>query len=362
VRRSLLLIPVLFVLTSFAQTRQPGLGDKQVVIETSMGSIILEVFPEIAPKHVERFLERIRNGFYVGTTFHRSIRYGIIQGGDPLTRDAGNFERFGTGGLMEITAEINDESHIRGTVSAVLVPGDADSAGSQFFICVTDQTQLDGQFTVFGRVVEGIEVTEQISATETDDQLRLLQRVEILRTGERERPAAEVIPFADSSVDELARYRVRFRTDLGEIEIGFYPQKAPEHVRRFLQYSVLGLYEGTIYHRVVPGFVIQGGSFYSRKPPVPDRYGGLTKPLKAEFSDEEHVRGIVSMARGDNPDSAIDSFFIVLEAQPALDEKYTVFGYVTKGIDSVDGISQVPVRGEEPIFPIKIEEVQVVEQ
>lgn len=352
---------LLFFPGVFAQSELPPLGEKQVVIETTMGQIVLEVFPSLAPNHVESFLKRIREGFYEGTTFHRAIRYGIIQGGDPLTRDASQFDRFGSGGLLELAAEINDESHIRGTVSAVLIPGNPDSAGSQFFICVTDQKQLDGQYTIFGRVVEGIEVVERISASDTDENQRIMQKVEIIGTFERDRPAPEVLPFSDSTIQELSRYRVQFKTDLGDIEIAFYPDLAPEHVRRFLQYSTLGLYEGTKFHRVVPGFVIQGGSFFSRDRPIPEKYGTLLQPLRAEFSDEKHVRGIVSMARGEDPDSAIDSFFIVLEPQPALDGKYTVFGYVTKGIDSVDGISQVPVRGEEPIFPIKIQQIKVID-
>jgi peptidyl-prolyl cis-trans isomerase B (cyclophilin B) len=362
VRKFSLLVVLFSVTAALAQSKNPIFGEKQVVIETNKGSIVLEVFPQEAPEHTTRFLERIRSSFYVGTTFHRGVRYGIIQGGDPLSRDQANFERYGSGGLGELDAEINDQSHVRGTVSAVLVPGNPDSAGSQFFICVTDQTQLDGQHTIFGRVVEGMEVAEQISTLEVDDQQRFLRRIEILKTYERPRPEPEKLPFADASPDELVQHTVRIKTDLGNVEIGFFPDTAAEHVRRFLQYSELGLYEGTTFHRVVPGFVIQGGSFYSRKPPVPEKYGSLMKPLKAEFNDKEHIRGIVSMARGEDPDSAIDSFFIVLEPQPSLDGKYTVFGYVVTGIDTVDGISQVPVRGEEPIFPVRIDQVEVLKK
>jgi cyclophilin family peptidyl-prolyl cis-trans isomerase len=224
---------------------------------------------------------------------------------------------------------------------------------------VTDQLQLDGEFMAFGRVVEGMEVVEKISLAETDETQRIKQRIEISHTFERDRPPPEEIPFGQTPVEELALYRAVIVTNLGEIEIAFYPQDAPEHVRRFLRFSELGLYTGTVFHRVVPGFVIQGGSMYERSEPVPEKYVKFFKPLKGEFNEHQHVRGTVSMARGDDPDSAIDSFFISLAPQPSLDGKYTVFGYVTKGIDTVDGISQVPVQGERPIMPVNVERMRV---
>ena len=96
------------------------------------------------------------------------IRYGIIQGGDPLSKDPAKAAQYGTGGLNELKAEPNPEKHTTGAVSAVLTPGNPDSAGAQFFVCATDQPTLDGQYTVFGRVVEGIEIVQQISAVEAD--------------------------------------------------------------------------------------------------------------------------------------------------------------------------------------------------
>lgn len=339
----------------------PGTGEKQVVLVTDYGEIVLEVFPEKAPLHVQSFLKRIRGLDYVGTTFHRVIPFGIIQGGDPISKDPAKRDLYGTGGLFQLKSEFNDVSHLRGTVSAVLVPGNEDSAGSQFFICVTDQTQLDGQFTAFGRVVEGMTVVEQISQLETDQEERLLKRVEVTHTYERERPPPLAAPFADADVEELGRYHVIVQTNLGDIELAFYPQDAPEHVRQFLSFTQLGLYDGTTFHRVVPGFVVQGGSLSTRQPPIPEKYRPFLKTLKAEFSEHLHVRGTLSMARGDEPDSALDSFFIVLEPQPTLDGHYTVFGFVVDGIETVDGLSQVPVQGETPIMPVTIRQMRVVE-
>jgi len=335
-------------------------GEKQVVLVTEFGEIVLEVLPAKAPNHVKAFLNRVRQGDYVGTLFHRAIPYGIVQGGDPLSRDPGKRDLYGTGGLFELKSEFNDESHLRGAVSAVLVPGSKDSAGSQFFICVTDQVQLDGQYTVFGRVAEGIRVIEQISQLATDDQQRIIERVEIVRTYERERPPSPVIPFADTEVQELGLYRVIIETNLGDIELAFFPENAPEHVRQFLRFAEVGLYDGTTFHRVVPGFVVQGGSLSSRSEPIPEEHSQFLRNLPAEFNEQKHVRGVLSMARGDDPNSALDSFFIVLAPQPSLDNQYTVFGYVLKGIETVDGISQVPVQGETPILPVKVSKMRVV--
>ncbi len=341
------------------QSDPPVAAAKQVVFRTSHGEFALELYPQSAPRHVNAFLERVQQGSYVGTAFHRAIARGIVQGGDPISRDSDRRDEYGTGGLFELPPERNEISHLRGTVSAVLVPGQPDSAGSQFFVCVTDQTQLDGQFTAFGRVVEGIEVVEEISLLPVDEQQRLLERVEVRETFLRDPPPPPVLPFADTPVAELAAHRVVLRTNLGELEIGFFPEEAPEHVRQFLRFSQEGVYQGTTFHRVVPGFVVQGGAAFSREPPLPRELRKYLKPLEAEFNQRKHLPGIVSMARADDPDSAVDSFFIVLQPAPFLDGKYTVFGEVTRGIDVVEGIAQVPTRGEAPIVPVRIESVSI---
>ncbi len=346
---------------SFEESEELVVGEKQVVIDTSGGSLVIEVFPEEAPRHVQAFLRRIRENFYVGTTFHLVVPYGIIQGGDPISKDPGRRAEYGTGGLEELAREASRVSHTRGTVSTVVAPGQPDSGGSQFFICVTDQVQLDGQFTAFARVVDGLDHLEQISLIQADEHGRALQRVEITQTYERDRPPPEVAPFADTSVEELAQYRAVIRTNLGEIELSFFPDLAPMHVRQFLRFAQLGLYDGTDFHRVVPGFVIQGGSLGQRQPPVPDDLRKYVRPLEAEFSERPHQAGSLSMARGTEEDSAIDSFFIVLADAPFLDGKYTMFGKVERGLEVVDGIAQVPLRGETPIVPVHIEAITVRE-
>lgn len=357
-------IPLLFLLAwvgwSAATEDPPVPLDRQVVLETTLGSIVIDLFPGSAPQHVEAFRRRLAAGEYEGTTFHRAVPLGIIQGGDPLSRDPDVFERYGTGGLNELKAEFNDLSHTRGAVSAVLVPGNPDSAGAQFFICVTDQVQLDGHYTIFGRVVEGLETVARISQVHTDDQQRLLDRIEIVRAFERDRPPPEKAPFEDAGVEEMARYRVRLSTSLGPIELELFPDLAPEHVRQFLRLVELGLYDGTRFHRIVPGFVVQGGSMAQRADPVPERYLKYLKPLKAEFSSRKHERGVLSMARGGDPDSGLDSFFICLESQPSLDEQYTVFGRVISGWETIEQMELSPLAGESPVRPIVLERAELI--
>lgn len=156
------------------------MAGKEALVETTMGDFVIGFFPEAAPNHVGYFLKLAADGAYDGTTFHRVIRYGIIQGGDPITKDPEARNRYGTGGLGVLKAEFNDEPHTRGTVSAVRIPGKPDSAGSQFFVCVTDQPSLDGHYTVFGRVVEGIDVVQAISEIPADENTMAMERVEIV--------------------------------------------------------------------------------------------------------------------------------------------------------------------------------------
>ena len=332
----------------------------QAVLETSMGEIVIEFYPEKAPAHVNYFANLVKSGFYNGTAFHRVIFHGIIQGGDPLSKDPSKRGLYGTGGLRKLKAEFNDTPHIRGTVSAVLFPGEPNSAGSQFFICVSDQPSLNRQYTAWGNVVEGMSVVDKISEVPADANQMAKDRVEIKKAYLRPIPP---IPFADATKEEMKKCHVLFVTSKGKIEVEVFPELAPEHVRNFLKLSKAGLYENTSWHRIVPGFVIQGGDLSTRVPPVTQEQASkYVKNLQAEFSDLKHEKGILSMARGEALDSASTSFFICLGPQPSLDGKYTIFGKVINGLDVVDEIAAVPlVDNEKPTDRVELTHAEVIE-
>jgi len=161
-----------------AQGSPAAPGGPLAVVETPKGSFTIRLLPEAAPKHVELFLKTARAGGYDGTTFHRVIMGGIIQGGDPLTKDPGQASRYGSGGLGLLKAEFTDRDLVRGTVAAVRRPSSVDSAGTQFFICLQPQPSLKGQYTVFGEVISGMEVVDQISLTPVDGD-KAKERVEM---------------------------------------------------------------------------------------------------------------------------------------------------------------------------------------
>lgn len=138
--------------------------------------------------------------------------------------------------------------------------------------------------------------------------------------------------------------RAIIKTKFGEMEIKFFPDAAPRHVENFIKLAKSGFYNGTIFHRVIPGFMIQGGDPNTKDPNKKDLYGqgGPGYSVKAEFNEIPHKRGIVSMARAQDPDSAGSQFFIVVEDSRFLDRKYTVFGEVVKGIGVADKIVNQP--------------------
>lgn len=142
-------------------------GEEQGVIETGLGTIVIEFHPQDAPGHVKNFKKIAREGIYDGTTFHRAVPGFMIQGGDPLSKDDNRWND-GTGGPgWTINAEFNDRSHRRGIVS--MARGETiNSAGSQFFICLEDLPRLDWQYTVFGQVVEGMETVDAIALRPKD--------------------------------------------------------------------------------------------------------------------------------------------------------------------------------------------------
>jgi cyclophilin family peptidyl-prolyl cis-trans isomerase len=150
----------------------------EAVVETPKGSFTIRLLPDVAPKHVALFLETAKSGGYDGTTFHRVIPGGIIQGGDPLSKDPAKAAQYGTGGLDLLDAEFSDLPFVQGTVAAVRKPSRVDSAGVQFFVCYGEQPSLKGQYTVFGEVTSGIDVVGQISLTPADGQTAT-ERVEM---------------------------------------------------------------------------------------------------------------------------------------------------------------------------------------
>jgi len=152
------------------------------------------------------------------------------------------------------------------------------------------------------------------------------------------------------------------KTRFGEMEMKFFPDLAPKHVENFIKLAKAGFYNGTIFHRVIPGFMIQGGDPNTKNSLRKETFGqggpkdekGNPILLKAEFSDTPHKRGIVSMARAGEPDTAGSQFFIVVEDSFFLDRKYTVFGEVTKGLGIADKIVSLP-RNEHDLPNDRIE-------
>ncbi|HXA09602.1 MAG TPA: peptidylprolyl isomerase [Chthoniobacterales bacterium] len=135
------------------------------VLKTSDGEMVVEFWPEVAPKTVENFKKLARQGFYDGTAFHRIIKGFMIQGGDPNTKDLANESSYGTGGPgYKIPAEFNDHPHVRGVLSMAR-SADPNSAGSQFFICLGTASSLDHQYTAFGKVIKGLDVLDKIGDT-----------------------------------------------------------------------------------------------------------------------------------------------------------------------------------------------------
>ncbi len=147
-------------------------------------------------------------------------------------------------------------------------------------------------------------------------------------------------------------------TTLGTMTVEFWPDVAPNHVKNFIALSKEGFYNGLIFHRVIPGFMIQGGC------PTGTGTGNAGSTLKAEFNkrpDRKHARGVLSMARSNNPDSASCQFFVMHQDSPHLDGQYSAFGKVTEGIETVDKIVSVPASNDRPKTPVKIVKITINE-
>ena len=174
-------------------------------------------------------------------------------------------------------------------------------------------------------------------------------------------PDAKPEPFDKADAAKMAGQCVTLDTEAGLIAIELYPEHAPESVRNFLNLAATGLFDGTSFDRVVPGFVIQGGNMWSREGGRVSRAVGerARRTIPDEPNKVLHERGVVSMARLDEPNTATTSFFILVKEAPFLDGKFAAFGRVTKGMEIVDAINKSPVTEEKPEKPVRIKKATV---
>ena len=190
-------------------------------------------------------------------------------------------------------------------------------------------------------------------------------------------PAKKKEKKVSSKPRDYAKTLAVLKTSQGDVTIRFFYDKAPGHVKNFVDLAAAGFYDGTLFHRVIPDFMVQGGDPYTKDPAKSALYGtgnntdkaGKSLNVKAEFNDVSHKRGILSMARASDPDSASSQFFVVVKDSPFLDRQYTVFGEVVKGMEVVDKIvtesnsdTTDPRSGGKPRAYQKIIKIELVEQ
>jgi peptidyl-prolyl cis-trans isomerase B (cyclophilin B) len=350
------------ILPSSTQAGPGEYENIEAVLETSSGQIVIEFFPKEAPRHVDYFVKNARSGAYDGTTFHRLVKYGLIQGGDPLSKNPKDKARYGTGGLNAgLPDEVNKNKHIPGAVSSVLAgvrPGAADvkpgTSGSQFFIVLNAgpaQANLDSTFSVFGRVVEGMDVASTISTAPVGAASTAVDRIEIKKVTIREK---------SPTVDQMKTMRATIETSLGVIKLQLAPDAAPNTARAFIRYVQVGLYDGTTFFRVSQNYFLEVGYLGDWPPDSPNRKQRQFSlwPIPAEKSDVKQERGVVSMRQG--ADGTTNwYFFVISRDNPALDGKHVPFAKVVEGLDVIDKIADAEVEGDKPKQRIEIKRITV---
>ena len=196
--------------------------------------------------------------------------------------------------------------------------------------------------------------------------LTLLCAVPLFAAPAAKKKAPRKEKSVSKSPRDYANTLATLQTDMGDITLKFFYDKAPHHVQNFVDLAASGFYDGTMFHRVIPGFMIQGGDPNTKKPEDPlHPYGtggnvvdGKENRLKAEFNDTPHKRGIVSMARSQDPNSASSQFFIVVKDSNFLDNQYSAFGEVVSGLDVADKIAATPrAANDRPNIPIRIKKI-----
>lgn len=167
-------------------------------------------------------------------------------------------------------------------------------------------------------------------------------------------------PFDQASVEKMKAQCVKFETSAGVIEIEMFPESAPETVRNFLTLTAIGAFDTTTFSRIVPGFVVQGGNLATREKITPELAARARRKIPDEPGLIKHERGILSMARSEEKNSASTNFFILVSEASHLDGTFAAFGRVTSGIEVVDAINKMQVEGEKPTNPVRIMRATII--
>ena len=368
--------------TSLLTQESEGLLSGQYGVEIEIkeyGTIALTLDADIAPVSVTNFINLANNDFYDGLTFHRIMNGFMMQGG--ASKDSSS-----EGSAQNIQGEFaangitNTLNHSRGVISMARA-NDPDSASSQFFIVHEDSTFLDGNYAAFGWVTEGMDIVDSIctSAPVVDDNGTVLAKnqpviKEVRVIGEIDKDALSTRPtLLDSSMltrDSEGLLSGKHNVEIeienyGTIALTLDADLAPVTVTNFLNLVENDFYTGITFHRIISGFMIQGGD------PEGTGMGGSDQKIQGEFvangivNTLTHTRGVISMARTNDPNSASSQFFIMHEDSPHLDGSYAAFGWVTSGIEVVDAICEAtPVQDMNgtvlPKDQPKIKEIRII--
>jgi len=319
----------------------------------SYGDIVVELDADIAPITVTNFVNLVEDAFYDGVTFHRIMEGFMMQGGDPDGDGIGGAETTIKGEFTANGVE-NNLSHKRGVISMART-GEPNSASSQFFIVHEDSEFLDGNYAAFGHVVSGMEVVDAVckntpvqdnnGTVAAADQPKM-KTVRMLKDFTPPPTTTTTKPTVDTSNCLTGKHTVEITVEkYGTITLELDADTAPITVTNFVKLAKDGFYDGLTFHRIIDGFMIQGGD------PDGNGTGGSDEEIVGEFAQNgyenniSHKRGVISMARSQKPDSASSQFFIVHKDSPHLDGNYAAFGHVTDGIEVVDAICETtPVQ------------------
>ncbi len=367
------------LLTQESEELLSGQYGVEIEIE-KYGTIALTLDADIAPISVTNFINLANNDFYDGLTFHRIIDGFMMQGGAPGGSSSGGSSQ-NIQGEFAANGITNTLNHTRGVISMARAT-DPNSASSQFFIVHEDSDFLNGNYAAFGWVTEGMDIVDSIctSAKVVDNNGTVLAKnqpviKEVRVIGEIEKGALSSRPNTldpsmltrDSEGLLSGKHNVEIEIEeYGTIALTLDADLAPVTVTNFINLVKDDFYNGITFHRIISGFMIQGGD------PEGTGMGGSDQKIQGEFvangivNTLSHTRGVISMARTNDPNSASSQFFIMHQDSPHLDGNYAAFGQVTSGIEVVDAICKdTPVqdsngtvsKSDQP----RIKEIRIVE-